>query len=206
MSKAPSKVLNKSKPPEQKYRKAKSVKLQAAKSKQKLKVSKVSKNQGSRTNNIGKAMPPKTQRQLQSFMFGQKSGDQYSCDMSALGKSSNAGKKSLKMLRKKYPVDADFRESKTPRDMIPKLSAWDIVKEKDVTEITGGDEDPNESNIRPSFDKEKYMKNNCINNRTKLQLDQVQNNESEPFNAKLASNGMFLGKTRYSTKGWASYR
>jgi hypothetical protein len=44
-----------------------------------------------------------------------------------------------------------------------------------------GEEDHNESSIKPSIDKEKYMKNNCINHRTKLQLDQVQNQESKPF-------------------------
>lgn len=136
------------------------------------------------TGGIGKAMPPKTQRQLQSFMFGQKStAEQYFCDVSNinLGKSvtsHNNNKKSLKMLRKVHKnVDADFRESKTPRGVIPKLNAWDVVKEKGVNEIMVTEEEHNESNIRPSFDKERYMKNNCINHRTKLQLDHRQSNE-----------------------------
>lgn len=69
----------------------------------------------------------------------------------------------MKILRQKQKIDSDFRESKTPRDNIPKLNAWDIVKEKSITAIhdnlAEGEENHNESSIRPSFDKEKYMKN-----------------------------------------------
>lgn len=97
---------------------------------------------------------------MQSFMFGQNTSDQYSCEISALGKSTNAGKKSLKMLRKRQNIDTDFREAKTPRDIIPKLSAWDAVREKDITDLIDEEENHNESTVRPSFDKEKYMKNN----------------------------------------------
>lgn len=89
--------------------------------------------------------------------------------------------KSLRLLRHRQNIDTDFRESKTPRDNIPKLNAWEVVREKNVdqmSEVVDEDTEHNESNIRPYFDKEKYMKNNCINNRTKLQLDQVQNQES----------------------------
>lgn len=50
----------------------------------------------------------------------------------ALDQSDQIGKKSLRMLRKNQNIDTDFRESKTPRDNIQKLNAWDIVKEKDM--------------------------------------------------------------------------
>jgi hypothetical protein len=66
------------------------------------------------------------------------------------------GKKSLRMLRKKQNIDTDFRESKTPRDHIPKLSAWDIVKEKDIRTLKNNHKEasskfiPSNSN-RPSI-------------------------------------------------------
>ena len=120
MSKANSKP--KTKVTETKNRKAKSMqsyRLQVAKNKQKLtrdkikfkgifatisdlecqfilwfivKPTKVGKNFGSKAGGIGKAMPPKTQRELQSFMYSHNKGDQYSWEISALGKSSNANK------------------------------------------------------------------------------------------------------------------
>lgn len=153
-----------------------------SKSKQKLSREKIKFNQVKPS--IGKMIPPKTQRELQSFnACSQLGGEQYSCDISALGKSELASKKSLKMIRQQH-LNHDFRESKTPRDHVPKLNAWEYVKEKNaeqVTELLDCEEEHNESCIKPSFDKEKYMKNNCINNRTKLQLDQVQNKESKFF-------------------------
>jgi hypothetical protein len=60
------------------------------------------------------------------------------------------------MLRKKQTIDTDFRESKTPRDHIPKLSTWDVVKEKDIKTIKTNQKDvlsklhPSNSN-RPSI-------------------------------------------------------
>ena len=129
-------------------------------------------------------IPPKTQREIQSFFNSSENpngDDGWLWEISALGKSE-VSKLSMKILRQKQNIDSDFRESKTPRDMIPKLNAWDIIKEKNINtlhdNIIEGEENHNESSIRPSFDKEKYMKNNWINNRTKLQLDQFQNNES----------------------------
>lgn len=42
-----------------------------------------------------------------------------------------------------------------------------------------------EGNYKPHFDKDKYMKNNCINQKTKLQLDQVQSQESKDIRVKV---------------------
>ena len=117
---------------------------------------------------------------MQSFMFGQSNAsDQYSCEISALGRSSNVAKKSFKVLRRQKEIDHEFRESKTPRESIPTLNEWEIVKEKDIKdfahnkrnndlsankegEIVNNTDyhDQSERSINPSFDKEKYMKNN----------------------------------------------
>lgn len=143
-------------------------------------------------------IPPKTQRDAVIFNSSSTGLDDcYSGNISAIGKSG-ISKKSLKISKMKDEFDTDFRESKTPRDAVPKLNAWDVVKEKTIDaihEVTntkpelllysankpGKEEDHNESYVRPSFDKEMYMKHNCINNRTKLQLDQIQNKESKKF-------------------------
>lgn len=118
---------------------------------------------------IGKMIPPKTQRD--TVFFNACMPIENSNDLSALGKSVFSTK-NLKLGKSR--LANDLRESKTPRDIVPKLHVWEGVREKGIEgEISQDD------SIRPEFDKEKYMKNNCINNRTKLQLDQVQNHESK---------------------------
>ena len=81
---------------------------------------------------IGKMIPPKTQREMQSFFNSSENvigDDGWLWEISALGKSE-ISKMSMKILRQKQNIDSDFRESKTPRDMIPRLNAYDVVKEK----------------------------------------------------------------------------
>ena len=87
--------------------------------------------------------------------------------------------KTSKVLKNIQNQELDLRESKTPRDMVPKLNAWDVVKERDMGDISSTQDEHSENNIKSYFDKEKYMKNNWINNRTKLQLDHIQSNESK---------------------------
>ena len=100
-----------------------------------------------------------------------------------------------------------MRESKTPRDHIPKLNAWEMVKERNLEQMEEGKEPEEEhcdSHTKPSFDKERYMKNNCINHRTKLQLDQVQSQESKPsrniIEIELIESGNF------QSRGWITQR
>ena len=85
---------------------------------------------------------------------------------------------SRKHLKRKNRPDFELRESKTPRDHIPKLNAWEAVKEKVVENFKKGTQDEEEK-AKLHFDKEKYMKKNCINHKTKLQLDQIQMHESK---------------------------
>lgn len=110
---------------------------------------------------IGKMIPPKTQREMESF-FNTSSditrNEGYACDLSNIVNNKN----SLKMLHQKN-IETELRESKTPRDNVPKLNAWEPVKEKTVHQVNDmvtGEEEHNESHVRPSFDKAMYMKNN----------------------------------------------